>query len=393
MIGSDELSSKLEVAAGTFEPQRAPRDVLDHVMSRSGQLGRRRRVAKAAAVLGSAAVVAVVAVGVSTLNPGSTSSPQPAGQIDTGWAVASGTTVQLGNGKTVDLHRPVGFLYQTSAGVLVNFGPADAPWGGSRDYALLSADGATRTDFTIPAAATSATDPTQPYVVYVQAADSPTTWDVVVRDLRVNKIVDTIPVEGSYTWVDDPTEEVPNVYLSGSHVYIGFDDAVESVDLKTRKVTPNDVLPAAEVLAIRGGKTSSFGDMMISDDHTIERTWQIADIASGDIVLKSDGPDERLVRAISPDGSHAIVATGCIPAVGCGKLPSTAFIYDLDTGEHVELDAQNALLGWTAAGSVVRVIPTAGTVDICDADSATCESTKLVIDDSDVQLTDVMNYA
>ncbi len=215
-------------------------------MSRSGQLRRRRRGATAAAVLGLAAVLAVAAVGVSTLGPDNTSSPQPAGQTDTGWAVASGSTVQLGNGKTIDLHQPVGFLFQTSAGVLVNFGPRNAPWGGSRKYALLSQDGATRTDFTIPVDDTlPGTDPTQPYAVYAQATDSPTTWDLVVRDLRVNKVVETIPVKGSYTWTDNIPEGVPGVFLSGSHVYISFDDTAVSVDLKTRKVTPNDVLPAS----------------------------------------------------------------------------------------------------------------------------------------------------
>ena len=107
--------------------------------------------------------------------------------------------MQLGNGKTVDLHRPVGFLYQTSAGVLVMLGSKNAPpRGGSRHYALLSDDGAPRTDFTIPVDDIQpGTDPTQPYVVYARATDSPTTWDLVVRDLRLNKIVDTIPVKGS----------------------------------------------------------------------------------------------------------------------------------------------------------------------------------------------------
>jgi hypothetical protein len=394
MIGSDELSSKLEAAAGTFEPRRAPSDVLDHVMSRSGQLRRRRRGARAAAVIGSAAVVAVAAVGVSTLDLGNTSSPQPAGQTDTGWAVASGTTVQLGNGKTLDLHRPVGFLYQTSAGVLVMFGSTNAPWGGGRKYALLSEDGATRTDFTIPVDNMQpGTDPTQPYVVYTQATDSPTTWDLVVRDLRVDKVVDTIPVKGSYTWTDETPTGVPAAFLSGSHVYISFDDTAVSVDLKTRKVTPNDVLPASEVMYIEGGKASSFHNMTISDDGTIERTWQIVDITTGDVVLKSAGLDERVVHAVSPDGSHAIVSATCIiGSAVCDEIPSTAFIYNLDTGNHVELDSQDALLTWTATGSVLRVTPAAGTVDVCDPDSATCKSTKLEVDDSDVQVPGVMNW-
>ena len=104
--------------------------------------------------------------------------------------------------------------------------------------------------------------------------------------------------------------------------------------------------------------------------------------------MESDGPDERSSTSVSPDGSHAIVAAGgCTGSPACDKLPTTAFIYNLDTGDHVELDAEDALLSWTAAGSVLRVTPTAGTVDVCDADSATCESTKLEIAHSDVQLT------
>ena len=130
--------------------------------------------------------------------------------------------------------------------------------------------------------------------------------------------------------------------------------------------------------------------MTISDDGTIEHTWQIVNIATGDVVLKSQGPDERVVQAVSPDGSHAIVSAGCTGSPDCD--PSTAFIYNLDTGDHVELDAKDALLSWTAAGSVLRVTPAASTVDVCDADSATCESTKLKVDDSDVQVPGVMNW-
>ncbi len=363
--------------------------------------GRRLRLAQVGLAAALIATAALSGCANSSADPGNaaaktpdTKSPAAGAATDTGWAVASGTTVQLGSGKTVDLHRPVGFLYQTSAGVLVMFGSGNAPWGGSRRYALLSDDGATRTDFTIPVDDIQpGTDPTQPYVVYAQATDSPTTWDLVVRDLRVNKVVDTIPVEGSYTWTDKTPEGVPDVFLSGSHVYISFDDTAVSVDLETRDVTPNDVLPASEVLYIAGGKAGSFGDMTFSDDHTIEHTWQIVDIATGDVVLKSDGPDERLVTSVSPDGSHAIVSAGkCTGSSACDKLPSTAFIYNLDTGDHVELDAKDALLSWTTAGSVLRVTPTAGTVDVCGADSATCESTKLEVGHSDVQLTDAMNW-
>ncbi len=133
--------------------------------------------------------------------------------------------------------------------------------------------------------------------------------------------------------------------------------------------------------------------MTISDDGTIEHTWQIVDIATGDVVLKSDGPDERVVQAVSPDGSHAIVSAACIiGSTVCDEIPSTAFIYDLNTGDHVELNSKDALLSWTAAGSVLRVTPAAGTVDVCDADSATCESTRLKVADSDVQVPGVMNW-
>ena len=343
-------------------------------------LGTGRRLRRRRGVVQGAATVAVLAVALTAgavaldrAGNGRASDLPPASaeQLE-GWAVASGSTVQLGNGHTVKVDGKVKSVYYTSAGVLVRTGREAATDAPDSAYTLVDPDGR-RTDFALELGdRVPSTDPTQPYLVYADATPDPNRWNVIVRDVRTGEVTQTISVTGAFTWGG---WVAPPVSLDGSHVFVGMDEATLDVDLTTESVTPSTVLDPSNAPNVAGGH-----EIM----ETRRGVQRVVDVATGEVLLQMQNEEQLL--SFSPDGRHAIEVSyrNCDEAGTCVFDRPKATVYNLTTGGHIVIDVQSASYGWTPQGDLLRVTDDA--VDVCDADTNVCRSTPVEVDGRNLRL-------
>ncbi|HEU5038572.1 MAG TPA: SigE family RNA polymerase sigma factor [Nocardioides sp.] len=379
---SDALARLRDVLADEAGSVQVPPADADLVLGRGRRIRRDRRVRVAAATTAIVAVVAVVLVAVTSGGRDRADEIPPVdADHDRGWAVASGSEVQLGSGSVVDLGEgPAGYVFYTSAGVLVNIGLADAPWGATPRWVLVRPDGTT-TDFRLDVGdQLVGTDPDQPYLVYVEATDSPTEWDVVVRDLRSNRVADTVSVDGPATWTGNAT---PDASLVGDHVYLNLDSTAVDVDLTTRQVTPSDTLPAGQPLVIEGEHAIVVSGEM--GDHA-----EVVDVDTGESLMEYSQGDRYL--RLSPDGRYvaALPRRVCDDSGSCAFDLPTGYVHDLDTGRSVEVDVEGSTVAWTRNGGLLRV--TEKEVSVCDPGTGACNSTPLEVAPDDPVLGDTVNW-
>lgn len=334
---------------------------------------RHRRLVEGVAALAVVAIVGGLAVALPRLGD-HTASDLPAAsaaQLE-GWAVASGSTVQLGTGQTVQVHGKVKALYYTSAGVLVRSGAqaiTDAP---DSTYTLVDADGRT-TDFALQLGdRVPGTDPRQPYLAYAQKTDDPRVWDVILRDVRTGTVFRTMEVTGAFTWGG---WVAPPVSLSGTHVYVGMDRATLDVDWQDSTVTTSP-LPPSFMPTVAGGREVTFDDAA--------NTQTIIDAQTGAVLLHLS-QDLRLLW-LSPDGAHAIAVSSrtCDDDNHCTFDNPTAVVYDLATGAHHRFTVGDGSYGWTPDGDLLRVDE--DSVDVCDSDTVVCRSTPVEVDGRSLRL-------
>ena len=95
---------------------------------------------------------------------------------------------------------------------------------------------------------------------------------------------------------------------------------------------------------------------------------EVTDVATGNVLLTVDGLGGYPYAALSPDGSHAIVAQDSSGGTGFE-------VYDVDSGSHVTVEGTYFNYGWTAAGDLFGV-DTQG-VHSCDADTGACTTAPL----------------
>lgn len=369
---TERLSALLNREAESLE---VPPPHTPDLLRASRRLVRRRRGLHAAAGLTVAA--GLVAGGVAALDlrdPGRASdlAPASAAQLD-GWAVASGSTVLLGNGREVTVPGKVKSLYYTSEGVLVRSGAdatTDAP---DSTYALVDDNGDT-TDFSLELGdRVPGTDPGQPFLVYADATGRPDVWDLVVRDVRTGEVTRTIEIEGAFTWGG---WVAPPVALSGSHVYVGMDESTLDVDLTTGSVSEALNLPASTMPTVTGGRE-------VVEDRG-NRGSSVVDVATGAVLVREEDPDHFL--SLAPGGRHAISVSWrtCNTDEECSFDEPLAEVFDLAAGTSRQIDVSEASYGWTPDGDLLRV--DGDSVDVCDPSTDECFSTPVEVDGRDLRL-------
>ena len=369
---TERLSALLHAEAEVLDVP--PPHTADIVGSGRRLVRRRRLVRSAGGVLVAAALVAAGVVTVDLRDPGRGSDLAPASvaQLD-GWAVASGSTVLLGNGRSVEVDGAVKSVYYTSAGVLVRSGADSSTDAPDSTYALVDDNGGV-TDFSLELGdRVPGTDPGEPYLVYADATDRPDVWDVVVRDVRTGEVVETIPVPGAFTWGG---WVAPPVALSGSHVFVGMDDATLDVDLASGAVTESAVLPGSTMPSVTGGREVL--------EQRRDRGASVVDVDTGRVLLRVEGPDRFVTLA--PGGRHAISVSWqtCTEDGECRFDDPVAEVFDLATGTSMEIDVSGASYGWTPGGDLLRV--DGDSVDVCDPGSDECFSTPVDVDGRDLKL-------
>jgi len=366
---TDRLALLLQQEADTL---RVPAPDLHGIVDDGRRRRRRRRAAEGLTTLAVVALVTGLVVTLTRLGQSPSDLPTASAAELAGWAVASGSTVQLGTGQTVEVDGTVKSVYYTSTGVLVRTGAeatTDAP---DSTYTLVDSDGQT-TDFSLDLGdRVPGTDPTQPYLAYAEKTDDPERWDVVVRDVRTGEVAQTVPVTGAFTWGG---WVAPPVSLSGSHVYVGLDDATLDVDLATATATTSP-LPPSFMPTVAGGREVTFDDAA--------NTQAIVDAQTGKVLMKRSQADRLL--SLSPDGTHAIAVSSrtCDESNRCTFDNPVAVVYDLAAGTHREINVRDASYGWTPAGDLLRVDE--DSVDVCSPDTDVCHSTPVDVHGRDLRL-------
>ena len=342
-----------------------------------GRRARRRQALTQGAVGVVAAVLVLVAGGVAWQVAGGAGgrhrSDLPAAsnaQLE-GWAVASGSTVQLGSGRTVEVGGKVKSLYYTSAGVLVRYGKGaetDAP---DSTYALIDREGEV-SDFRLDLGdRVPGTSPTQPYLVYADAADDRAHWNIVVRDVRSGEVVRTVPVSGAFTWGG---WVAPPVSLDGDHVYVGLDTAMLDVSVTTGAISTS-ALPPSMMPTVDGGRTVVWSP---------RGAPRVLDARTGATLLQVKGGEQ--VVSLSPDGRFAFQHSyrTCDEHNRCSFDDPKATVHDLATGRSIVVDVSTAGYGWTPEGDLLRVTDDA--VDVCDPTDGSCRSTPVEVGGENLRL-------
>lgn len=320
------------------------------------RLRRRRRTAQV--VGGGALALALVGGAAWALalgdSPGDGRAVDPAttAYVDQG-AFATGPTVHLATGETVDVGEPVKVLYFTSAGLLVRSG--DTPWTddpGPSNYSVVTPSGELRPLTLDLGDRVPATDPDQPVVAYAEMSPDGAV-EVVVRDVWRDEEVSRTPVPGSFTWGG---WEAPPVELDGDLVYVGLDERPAVVDWRAEQVVETPaLLTGSSVPTVAGGLT------VLSGRDTVD----VVDLASGDVVFST--PDEGYPYVtLSPDGRYAKVVHQDEREQGGFQL------VDLETGGVREVPGAAWEFGWTPAGNLVSVDLEAGELVTCPATGDGC---------------------
>ena len=331
---------------------------------------RRSSLAAAAAAATAAAVIAGGALLLDAW-PGDGNRTDPATDradlttsFDTGAAVFSvGSTVYLDDARTrvsID-DQGVRSLHYTSAGVLVRSGNnGDWDGGGPQRFWLIGADGAVDRLKVILRDRLYATEPSQPYLAYLEETRGG--YEVVVRDLRDDvEIARTVLPPGS---IDD---RPPEVSLSGGDVFVSTISSVFVVDWRAGSVT--------EIEA-----PQPFGYFLITAGRSITAdadTTRVVDVRTGDVLLS-------IPRSIATGGGMSLSPDGRFLVSGVWGLDHVRQVYDIDTGEHVTIREHDSTrpttcqscgltqYGWTGDGDLIDL--TNDMLRVCDSATGTCTS-------------------
>ncbi len=243
---TDRLAHLMTDEAERLDVPHAPADA---VLSRGRRLRRRHRAGQVVAGL---AALAVVGTGVATLTQqpdergavlDPAAAPEQAGSDAFGAVFSIGTTVYLDNGATTATidDGAIKSMYYTSAGIVVRHG--DNPYsdgGGPQRFSLVTADGQVKPLDLETMEAVHATDPTQPYLAYVE--DDRGSRSVVVLDVRTDKEVARVAVPQSRA-------DFAPVAFDGDRVYLGDGRRTLVIDWRTEDVSISDVVRGYPVVA------------------------------------------------------------------------------------------------------------------------------------------------
>ncbi|GAA4727190.1 hypothetical protein GCM10023350_07540 [Nocardioides endophyticus] len=371
---TERLALLLRQEADTLDVPTAPADA---ILSRGRRVQRRRRLVVGATV--TAGVVAVAGLGMNLpdrahfrppTDPAVASALNPAG-----WAVASGSTLSLGNGATVTLPSKVKSIYYTSAGSVVRTGKASYTDGSDSSYALVTDDGEVHSLGLQLGDRAPSSDPTLPYLAYAEKRGvvGHGDWTVVLRDVRTGDVAATIPIDGAFSWGG---WEAPPVALDGDHVYVGLDDATLEVNWRTGEVEDAAHLPSSRFPGVTAGHE------VLEDQRG--NPSAVIDVATGDRVV-SDLPAGPAGASLSPDGRYALLIpwSTCNDDYVCVYDDPASQVVDLSDAASTKLDIGDQA-GWTPDGRVIRV--TDGAVDLCSPATGDCTSTGISLGDGPVKV-------
>lgn len=335
---------------------------VDHVaiLGRGRQTRTRRR---ATVFLAAAAVVSVIGAGTALALVGS-DNPDRAGKATDSiasdvpsrglLAYGAGSTVVI-NDATARIPDTLHSLSYTSVGVLarsnVNGGSSDGS--GPEFLTLIAPDGTTPSVGTVPEGVGPATDPDEP--VYALAEKSGDGFRAVVRDATTGEEVGSIPLP------DLPMSfwPVPPLALDGDVVYAGFKDETVAFNWRTGEMQPAAGLGGG-LPEVRGGHALSYRPGDVS----------VIDAATGDVLLDFElGEDEFASGSLSPDGLYLRYKRDKMID---NDLSGGVEVYDLATGDRVQIPGATHEWGWTSDGSAFRV--TGQKVQVCDPVSGACET-------------------
>ena len=347
---TERLSQLLHDEVAELNP--VPPDAA-HVLAEGRRLRRRHRVSTG---LAAAAVVAVVgAAGGFALaqNDSGDASPVTAeGDAPVVFGVGSDVYVDDAVATVPDtIHS----LHYTSDGVLVRSNPNGGASDGSgpESLTLVRHDGTTVDLGTIPEGVGPATDPEES--VYVLAVARGDGFVAVVREVETGETVDEVPLPDlppSY-W------EVPPLSLDGDTLYVGYKTETVAVDIATDEQRTVDGLGGGMPIVAGGntGTTTRSGDFVVVDTTT------------GETLLTVETKGGYGWGTLSPDGRYLKMNNSEV-TMEQGDIPDTFRVFDVNSGELVELDGDGYGWGWTADSELMRVA--GDTVTTCDPGSGEC---------------------
>lgn len=351
---TERLTALLTAEADLLDVPSAPTAT---VLARGRRLHRRRRGLQVGTGLAALALVAGVGLAATSgsddrddaLDPSGT--PPAALTPDSGTVFTIGTTVHVGGGAiTAEIDdKAVKSLYYTSAGVLVRHGNNSfSDGGGPQRFSLVSPDGAVTPLDLVTEGVVHATDPTQPYVVYV---DRPQGAAVLhVRDVTTDSEVATVELP-------EATDDYSSSALDGDTVYVRNGGSVLVIDWRQATV---EVSPALTSESVAGG-------------HAIEGYGQsptVVDVATGRTLLSADlDADAYGYFRLSPDGSSALLVVEDDGPLDDEEAQTTA--YDVETGTTLTVPGASYDYGWTSVGDLFRVTDE-GVVTTCVVSTGEC---------------------
>jgi len=371
------------------EASRLRATVLDTAMSDSDgsyvtvlpRVRRRRTLVRLASA---AAVLAVIAAGVSLSLGGS--SPASAAQerftsaaaapaYDTYGAFSSGKTVYIGNHQ-VTFDEKIKAMYYTSAGVLVRMGKVDyTDDNRPSHYSLIRPDGSHTSIDLRMGDRVVATDPDSPNVAYAEPAGK--RWSFVVINLVTGKEVARTTVDGVFTWGG---WEAPPVTMAGHRMWALFDGGWMEYDWKsgaTRMVpgTRNAILEAAH-------------GVFMQEPPKGQTQWDVRDFRTGatlrTVRVRAADPDELdpvPSPVISPDGRFVRLAshyTGYDEQDKIIERPGPFQFVAVASGQITRLD-RSGPLGWTPGGNTLEVDAKNDRLTVCKPATGTCDRIDLPI--------------
>lgn len=386
---NEQISTLLAAGADHIDVPAAPAPA---ILCQGRRLRRRGRALRAGATLaGVAAVVAVVATT-------SSLTPEPDGYDDLaaavapdpeGWAVARGSTVHLGSGRTVEVPGKVKAMYYTSAGVMVRTGRTAYTEGDAvSNYFVLDGDGRVR-DFSLDLGDKKpGTDPTLPYLAYSVKGSNPTQWELVLRDVRTGEVATRVPYEGAFTWGG---WNAPPTALSGDLAYVGVDDATLAINWRTGEVAPAKGLPASRMPTVAGGRELleprrevTGGVTEFDPEERTTETHSVIDAVTGKVLRTVDvtgNAFDRPLPRLSSDGRHVLLASWlhCDASDdSCSYQDHTTDVIDVATGERRTFTIGKGTFGWSPDGRLLLVGTT--NVQSCEASTGACTTTPVSLE-------------
>lgn len=347
-----------------------PPPAAGEVLASGHRLVRRKRIGLAVGAVGVAGVmVAAVAIGSSLQAPGPDGrqvthriDPATAAYLADG-AWARGSTIHVGDA-TATIQGKVKALYYTSVGVVVRSG--NSPWtdsSGPSEYGVIGPDGKVRSLGLDLGDRVPATDPSQPYLAYAEAAGS--AWVVKVVDVRTGQQVSRTAVDGAFTWGG---WEAPPVALDGDTVYVGTDGRTQAVNWRTGALLPDRPwLGESRMPEVAGGHVV-VSKQKVEDYAHPEMDLGVLDAATGDQLVARHLTAWGYL-ALSPDGRYAKLAIEDDPT---GDLPAGFDVYDVATGQKQHFGGNPWDYGWTPDGNLLRV--DADSQAVCSPTTGTCDS-------------------